>query len=164
MRAFVRIFVVTGMLALFFYSNAHSQVREVNFKQLKSYFEKSNDTLYVINFWATWCKPCVKELPYFERVTRDYKHRKVAVLLVSLDFSKNLKSKVIPFVKKRDLQSRVLFLHQPPGHQWMNQVDPDWSGAIPATYFIKNGGNTGAFYEKSFDSYNELNNIIKGMI
>lgn len=137
------------------------QVKEVNFDELESYFQKNNDTLYVINFWATWCGPCVEELPYFERLKREFADRPFAVLLVSLDFANNLEGKVIPFVNKRDFQSQVLFLHQPDGHQWMDKVSPEWSGAIPATYIVENNRSQEAFYEKAFNDYQSLLDIVK---
>ena len=164
MRVALRSLAVMAVLAVFLMNQSQAQVREIQFEDLQSYFHKSNDTLYVINFWATWCKPCVKELPYFERIHDNFSNRKVAVLLVSLDFSSNLNAKVRPFVKERNFKSQVMFLHQPRGHEWMNKVSDKWSGAIPATYFIKNNGSQSAFYEKAFDNYRELYNIIQQMI
>src|SRR5690606_6809447 len=63
------------------------KVVSLNFEALeKKYFQKKNDSIYVINFWATWCKPCIKELPAFEKIASEYADKKVKVLLVSLDF------------------------------------------------------------------------------
>ena len=45
----------------------------VDFDGLKPYLNKKDDDVYVINFWATWCAPCVKELPYFEQLNKNYK-------------------------------------------------------------------------------------------
>lgn len=143
----LRLLLVGGFILGFMGIN-RGQVKEVQFKGLKQYMQKSNDTLYVINFWATWCKPCVAELPDFEKINKKFRNEPVQVILVSLDFSKNLESDVIPFVKKRNLSSRVLFLHQPRGDDWMNAISPNWSGAIPATLFIKNAGEQKAFYEE----------------
>ena len=68
-----------------------------NFEELAFIFQQQNDTTYVINFWSTWCAPCVKELPYFEQVNQKYTNRKVKVILVSLDFPKQLETKLKPF-------------------------------------------------------------------
>jgi thiol-disulfide isomerase/thioredoxin len=46
----------------------------------------STDTIYVVNFWATWCKPCVEELPIFDSLNLEVKGQAIKVLLVNLDF------------------------------------------------------------------------------
>ncbi|MCT8340794.1 TlpA family protein disulfide reductase [Flavobacteriaceae bacterium TK19130] len=112
------------------------------------YFEASNDTLYVMNFWATWCKPCVKELPAFEQLRENYSDKKVKVVLASLDFPDKVESQVIPFIKNKNLQSEVVLLDDPDGNTWIPKVSSDWSGAIPATIFLQNGERK--FFEQSF--------------
>lgn len=153
--------VLVLLLGLANLSPASAQVKEVEFEELQSYFKKNNDTLYVINFWATWCGPCVKELPYFDRLQREFADRPLSVLLVSLDFARNLEKKVVPFVKDRQLKAKVLFLHQPRGHKWMEKISETWSGAIPATYMVKNNREVEGFYEKSFKDYQSLINVVK---
>ncbi len=153
--------IVFLLVSLVNLAPASGQVKEVNFEELQAYFQKDNDTLYVINFWATWCGPCVKEIPYFERLQREFADEPLKVLLVSLDFAKNLQKKVIPFVKERQLRSRVLFLHQPSGHQWMDEIASKWSGAIPATYIVKNNRELEAFYERSFKGYQSLLDVVE---
>ena len=119
-----------------------------NFEQLQPWLNKQNDTTYVVNFWATWCKPCIKELPYFEEVTQQYADDKLKVILVSLDFPDKLKDQVAPFVEKRNLKSQVVLLDDPDANGWIPKVSEEWSGAIPATVIYKN--NERRFYEKSF--------------
>lgn len=121
----------------------------------KAFLEEKDDTLRVINFWATWCKPCVQELPFFEEINAEYP--KVQVTLVSLDFPKHIESKLIPFLKKNNLKSRVVLLDDDNANKWINEVDEHWSGAIPATIFYK--GNKRIFHEKSFTK-DELVNIV----
>ena len=115
------------------------KVVSLNFEELqKKYFQNKNDTTYVINFWATWCKPCVKELPYFEKIAWDYSDKNVKVLLVSLDFPDKIESQVIPFMEKNNIKSEVVLLDDPDANSWIPKVSPDWSGAIPATVIYKN--------------------------
>jgi thiol-disulfide isomerase/thioredoxin len=118
-----------------------------------------NDTTYVINFWATWCKPCVKELPYFERVNREEGGNKVKVVLVSLDFKRNLDTHLKSFLNKNKIASTVVLLDEPDYNSWINDVSPDWSGAIPATVFINGSKGKREFHEKEF-TYDELVNEI----
>lgn len=162
MRNFLKICITCGLLLGLSLNFGKAQVREVKFDQLNTYLNKQNDTLYIINFWATWCKPCVAELPHFKRIRKKFRSANVAMLLVSLDFTKNLDSKVRPFVKENNLKSQVLFLHQPRGDEWMNTISAKWSGAIPATLFIKNGGEERAFYEQKL-SYDKLYSIVKDL-
>ena len=67
--------------------------------QLESRIENAKDTTLVINFWATWCKPCIEELPCFEELRERYIGQNVLVILVSLDFKSQLEKKFIPFLK-----------------------------------------------------------------
>lgn len=149
--------LVTGL----FTTAQEEEVPVIEFKDLKQYLDRSDNQLYVINFWATWCKPCVKELPYFNRIQKTYADDGVQVILISLDFTSNLASKVRPFVKKRALAPEVKLLDQPNGDAWIRQISEKWSGAIPATLLVRNGKRSvRSFHEKSF-TYDELNNLIK---
>ncbi|WGD35166.1 TlpA disulfide reductase family protein [Olleya sp. YS] len=139
-----------------FYSDA---LKIFNFNELEVYLAaKDNSKTYVVNFWATWCAPCVKELPYFEKLNKDYANKKVEVILVSLDFPKHLETKLKPFLAKHKLKSEVILLNDVDSNTWIPKVDKDWSGAIPAT-IIYNQKKT-LFYEHSFE-YEELETELK---
>lgn len=138
--------VLTSPIAVF-----AQDVEVVTFEQFQNQeLNKEHDKLYVYNFWATWCKPCVKELPYFENLKSAYGD-KVEVVLVSLDFIKQLDSKVIPFIKEKGLQSQVLLLNDTRYNMWIDKVSPEWSGSIPATLIVDNSRGVKAFYEMEFD-------------
>ncbi|NBC09095.1 MAG: redoxin domain-containing protein [Bacteroidetes bacterium] len=124
------------------------------FDEIAPLFEQDNDTTYVINFWATWCKPCVKELPYFEALNTSLQGQKAKVILVSLDFPKKVKSSLIPFVEKHQLQSEVLVLLDGKYNDWIDRVDPKWTGAIPATLIYK--GQHRRFIGEAVEDTNEL--------
>ena len=132
-------------------------VKVVNFAALEPMLQTSSDTTYIVNFWATWCAPCIKELPYFQKVHEKYAGAKVKVILVSLDFEKQIESRLVPFLKKNDLKPEVIVLNDPASNTWINKIDPSWSGAIPATLFINKNGKR--FYEKEF-TYDEITKII----
>ena len=103
----------------------------------------------MINFWATWCAPCVKELPYFEKIKQEYANKNVEVLLVSLDFLKQVEKKLIPFLNKHKIQSEVVLLDDVNEDFWIKAIDESWSGALPATIIYSK--NNRKFYEQSFD-------------
>jgi thiol-disulfide isomerase/thioredoxin len=123
-------------------------VKAYNYEGLKHFLNQKNDTTYVVNFWATWCVPCVAELPHFEALNEKYKDNKVKVLLVSLDMDKKIESQLIPFIKKRQLKSEVIILRDPDADSWISQIDSSWTGAIPATLIYNKDQRK--FYEKSF--------------
>lgn len=131
-----------------------------DYEGLKHLLQKNNDTTYVINLWATWCKPCVKELPYFEEIHEVYKKEKLKVILVSLDFKNQIEKKLIPFIQKNNLKPTVVVLTDPDSN--IDNIDTEWSGSIPATIVYRQDKR--AFYEKSFESFEELNDIIKPFI
>lgn len=114
----------------------------------------SEDTTYVINFWATWCGPCVKELPYFEELNALYLDRAFKQILVSLDDPRKLESKVIPFLNKNKIESEVVLLADGKANNWIDKVDPKWSGAIPITLILR--GDEKLFYEQEFHSVFEI--------
>jgi len=154
--------IIFSILYALFLQAAYSQssVKVVNYEELEELIEEDTQNHKIFNFWATWCKPCIKELPYFEKITRTHPSDEVKVYLVSLDFVENLESRVIPFVKKKELQSEILLLDEVDFNDIINDISADWSGAIPATLFVNASTGQRYFYEKEFQE-GELETIIK---
>ena len=119
------------------------------FDEFKPILTPQNDTLYIINFWATWCQPCVAELPYFEQLNDSLKNQKAKIILVSIDSRKTAETELIPFIEKKKLKTTVWLLNEPDFNSWLDKVSPDWSGSIPATIMIKR--DVAHFYEQSFE-------------
>lgn len=114
------------------------QVEVVKFDRLQNIIDSKADKIQVINFWATWCAPCVKELPFFEKLNAD--KNDVKVTLINLDFAEKEK-KVESFLTKKKMKTEVLLLDEIDYNTWIDKVDQSWGGAIPATLIInpKNG-------------------------
>lgn len=139
---------------------ARSQlVKVVTFEQLDRLINQPNDTLYVVNFWATWCAPCVKELPQFDAVRRQYANKKLTVLLVSMDNRKTLTTKVTPFIRNRNIQARVVLLDESDLNTWVDKLTPEWSGALPMTLLLNKPRNIRKFIGKPVEP-GELESII----
>jgi thiol-disulfide isomerase/thioredoxin len=122
----------------------------------------NNDTTYVINFWATWCKPCVKELPYFESLHRSAGKEKMKVILVSLDFRNQTESKLKPFIRDNNYSAEVILLLDSKYNSWIDKVDKSWSGSIPSTLLIKGGKRL--FAETEFENEQELRDFVYSFI
>lgn len=113
-------------------------VEVIKFDRLQNIIEAQAEKIQVINFWATWCAPCVKELPLFEKLNADKKD--VKVTLINLDFADKEK-KVESFLSRKKMKTEVLLLDEIDYNTWIDKVDQSWGGAIPATLIInpKNG-------------------------
>jgi thiol-disulfide isomerase/thioredoxin len=112
-----------------------------------------SDTLFVVNFWATWCGPCVAELPEFNRIDSAWAGKPVKVLLVSLDFPVKLKE----FLNKKHIRPEVMWLDESDANAFIPKISASWSGAIPATLFSFKAKNLKEFHEGtvSFEFLNE---------
>lgn len=151
-----RIFILLLILLIISSFRPSRAIEIYNFKEFELFLNKSNDTTYVIHFWATWCVPCLKELPEFNEFADKNAREKIKIILVSLDFPQHINNKLIPFIEKHKITSKVIVLDDPNQNYWINKVSPEWTGAIPATlvYNIE----FRKFYERSL-TYEELASI-----
>jgi thiol-disulfide isomerase/thioredoxin len=158
-----RIITSTGLVIIWLLSSFtfKHQPRVLTFDDFEPHLHFSNDTTYLVNFWASWCTPCVDELPAFERIGKEYQDSRVKILLVSLDFPKQIESRLIPFIEKHQIRSEVMVLNDPDANKWINKVDPRWSGSIPATLIYNQNGRD--FHEGSY-TYEELKLLVEQKI
>ena len=140
------------------YIDSILDLKVYDYEGLKSLLATTSNKTYVVNFWATWCAPCVKELPYFEDLNLNYGDKNVEVILVSLDFPKKYESSLKPFIKKNNLKSKVVALNDKDSNRWIPKINENWSGAIPATLIFNKDKRQ--FYEQSF-TYDELETEVK---
>ena len=133
-----------------------------DFEGLEPLLHRDDGYTYIINFWATWCKPCLEELPYFERVGAEQKDNKVKVILVSLDMPHMWKTRLEPYVKSKGIQSEVVILDDPKQNEWIPKVDKEWGGGIPVTLIYNKEKRR--FFEHGFITYAELNNALEGFL
>ncbi|RAW03544.1 TlpA family protein disulfide reductase [Pseudochryseolinea flava] len=128
-------------------SLASAQTTIVKFDHLEKLLaDRTRDKIQIVNFWATWCAPCVKELPIFEQY-QQANAGNAHVILISLDYADKV-DKVNAFVKKKNLKCEVLLLDETDGNSWIDKVEPSWGGAIPATIIINPKTGRRKFVEK----------------
>ena len=142
-------------------SSFAQQAEVIKFDKLRSLLDEEGDKVHVINFWATWCAPCVKELPLFEALNAK-KDPNIKVTLVSLDFADEI-NKVNSFISKRKIKSSVLLLDEIDYNSWIDRVEKSWGGAIPATLFINQRTGERKFVDKELKD-GELEKVIESLI
>jgi thiol-disulfide isomerase/thioredoxin len=127
-------------------------------QQLEARISQASDATLVINFWATWCKPCVEELPCFDDLKEQYCGYDIQILLVSLDFKSQVEKKFIPFLRAQKIKSEVALLADQDVNTWIPRIYEDWDGAIPATIVVR--GNRRKFSLGKFSSLEELDAFV----
>jgi thiol-disulfide isomerase/thioredoxin len=160
LRSFMSKIVFAGLVFLGTFSYGQ-EAEVIKFEKLNSLLEEKGEKIQVINFWATWCAPCIKELPLFEALTAR-NDPSVKVTLISLDFADELK-KVNSFISRRKIQSDVLLLDEIDYNAWIDRVEKTWGGAIPATLFINQRTGQRKFVERELKD-GELEEVIASLL
>jgi thiol-disulfide isomerase/thioredoxin len=123
------------IVTFFAFSDLFAQTATViKFDKLKSMLEDKSDQILIVNFWATWCGPCVKELPQFEALN-EKKDPSLKIALINLDYADQI-DKVNTFLARKKIKSDVFLLDEVDYNSWIDRVDPSWQGAIPATLLL----------------------------
>ena len=127
------------------------QIPKLKMADVVKSFSGKSDSIFVINFWATFCKPCVAEIPGFIKIASKYKNDKVKLMLVSLDLPSYYPKKIAAFATKNNFATNIVWLNETDADYFCPMIDKSWSGAIPATIMV----NTKTGYKKFFEA--ELN-------
>lgn len=121
-------------------ASAQNKPRVVEKEDLIQLISEPNDSVLVINFWATWCKPCVRELPHFLGLDSAFATQKVKLVLVSLDFESDLETKLEPFLARRQIKNTVWLMRDLNYNAWIGRIHSEWDGVIPATLLLSPRG------------------------
>ena len=123
------------------------EIRKVKIEQLVQFIDTSSCPL-IVNFWATWCKPCVHEIPWFEKNLKTTEAKNVQLILVSLDFAGNYPNGILQFAKQQGYTSQIIFLDELNVDRFCPPVDKSWDGAIPVSLFVNNKKHYRKFYNQ----------------
>ena len=149
------IILLTGSLS----SLTAQKIEKIGVPELEKILSSPEDVLHVVNFWATWCPPCVTELPYFEKLSKEYEAKEVKFILISLDFPSQIESRLIPFLKTNKITADVRFMTNIDYNSWIEKVDSSWQGNIPVTLFFNNAGKV-RYFHPSEVTEKELRDLI----
>ena len=111
------------------------EIKRVKVTEVSKLFDESKTPL-IINFWATWCKPCMEEIPYFLEEIKNNRKDSLTIILVSLDFKEVFPAGISSVAKKRKFNAPIVWLDETNADYFCPKIDEKWSGAIPATLFI----------------------------
>jgi thiol-disulfide isomerase/thioredoxin len=134
------------------------EVPVVKFEDLKKILENKESEIVIINFWATWCAPCVAELPVFDKYFAE-RPANTVIYLINLDFVDKI-SRVKSFIKRKSLRPPVMLLDETDYNTWIDKVDSSWEGTIPATLVLNTKTGKRKFVGKEL-SDTDLQLIIK---
>jgi thiol-disulfide isomerase/thioredoxin len=121
------------------------EIKKIKITDLEKTIRESRKPM-IINFWATYCIPCLEEIPYFEKAVKSHEKDSVQMLLVSLDLKDDYAS-IKPFAIKRKIRSKIVWLNETDADYFCPKIDSTWSGSLPATLFINNKTGYRKFYE-----------------
>ena len=162
MSTFKFIYIITGYLVLFTFisckDSSNEEGKEVivyqQFSDFEKVFNENKEKILVVNFWATTCPPCIKEMPHFNKLRAEFKDDELEIFLLSLDNIKDLDKRVHPFVEKHDLKPNVGLLQDQNYSKWTEKINSSWMGALPATLILN--GNQRNFKFGMYESYEEI--------
>ena len=123
------------------------EIKKMKITDLETYIQKSDHPL-IINFWATFCSPCIDEIPYFQTAVAKYKDKKAELLLVSLDLPDYYPAKILTFAKKKNFTSPIVWLNETNADYFCPKIDKKWFGGIPSTLFVNNKTHYRRFFER----------------
>lgn len=143
-------------------SEASVEIKIISSSDLKMILEDGKGSIMLLNVWATWCIPCREEFPDLAKLAKKYSDQ-VQFITISADEISDLDSKVIPFLKEQNMAAKNYLLKVADPEEFINTLNKDWSGAIPATFiYDKKGIQKEILIGKQ--SYEEFENAIKTVI
>lgn len=154
-----KIIILTFLVVLSFFAFGQP-IASWKMSSLEEHITKSENPV-IINFWATYCLPCIEEIPYFQELTKKYEEKGVRLLLVSLDFKEAYPEKIRKFSNKMKFTAPIVWLDETDADYFCPRIDSAWSGVMPATLFVNNKTGFRSFYEEQMSKERLEKEIIK---
>lgn len=115
------------------------ELEEISEGALKTLLKNDSGKVRLVNVWATWCGPCVAEMPEFVDINRMYRNREFELITISAD-KPDKKDKALVLLKKMQASGKNFIWHTGDTYQLIEAIDPAWQGALPYTLLIAPGG------------------------
>jgi thiol-disulfide isomerase/thioredoxin len=154
----MKILFTTCCFLLFNLNLFCQEIKKIKIGELKSYIDKSDHPL-IINFWATYCLPCIHEIPYFQTEANKHRDDGVELILVSLDLPDYYPSRISSFAKKQNFSASIFWLNESNADYFCPKIDQKWSGGIPSTLFVNNKTHYRQFFERQLTELQVEENI-----
>jgi thiol-disulfide isomerase/thioredoxin len=148
----MRKLIVALGFVLFIFNVQGQEILKWKMTDVEKYISSAKDEVLVINFWASFCKPCVAEIPSFIRISHQYESKHVKLLLVSLDLPSFYPGKVAAFAKKHEFHATIVWLDETNADYFCPRIDKSWSGSIPATLIVNTKTGYRKFFEEEMDA------------
>lgn len=159
------IFISPGALAialLFWASPAFGQdLRPAQASEILEHIANSDSEVVLVNLWATWCSPCVKEFPEIVSLAKRYDRASLDIVFVSLDFPED-REQTLAFLEDKSW-TRLSYIRDGLDSDFVNGFITEWTGAVPATFVYDSSGDL-VWSKESITSETELSSVIDALL
>lgn len=143
LKSFYILFFIFTLSTL--YAQNELKVENINKEKLEDLIQNRNGKALFLNFWATWCPPCVEEYPEIVKLAGEYKNNNIEFIGVSIDYPDEVESKIEPFLKKQNVNFKNYVNGFSKDEELINLISSKWSGAIPLTLIYNQNGKMEAY-------------------
>lgn len=137
------------------------EISVASIAELRALINDGKGSVVVVNFWATWCPPCVTEIPALARFYRNYEGQDVVFLSFSGDDPGTISEKVRPFANSYELPFPVWVMEEAERELLNAGFGVNWSGLYPATFLFTRDGSLAQTWEGEV-TYEALSEAVEG--
>jgi thiol-disulfide isomerase/thioredoxin len=114
-------------------------IENIDATGIKDLIRNKSDKIRLVTVWASWCGPCVQEFPDFVIIDRIYRSRQFEFISINAD-KLSRKDYVLKFLQKNEASNKNYIFNSDNNSELVEAIDPQWSGALPYTLLIEQGG------------------------
>ena len=136
-------------------TTAPSDIQLISASQFSALLDDARGDVILVNLWATWCAPCLREIPELLRLRENYLDKGFRLIAVSMDDPQDLESHVIPFLEQRFPDWDTFQSAEAEMDRFVSVIDPAWNEVLPTSYLIDRTGSVTKilFGGKSYEDF-----------